>query len=198
MLGLRERRLQNRNLVARYQSCLSDQQRRSSGNNTGKLFHHFNLPNILSEFLHQKAVCLCIHRSIFACGSRAFASCNARWARSCAAVRMRCHDACAHRRDWWATSRYTEWRTIPCWRRTPPASAWSISSILFLAPKAGEKQLCLQLDLWSLGSRRPPPGWASNTVTANFQTATWRGWRRRGASPTWPGSPAEATSALRR
>ena len=85
MLGLRERRWQNRNLVARYQSCLSDQQRRSSGNNTGKLFPHFNLQNILSEFLHQKAVCLCIHRSIFACGSRAFASCNARWARSCGA-----------------------------------------------------------------------------------------------------------------
>ena len=197
MLGSRERRWQNRNLVARYQSCLSDQQRRSSGNNTGKHFPHFNLPNILSEFLHQKAVCLCIHRSIFACGSRAFASCNARWARSCAAVRMRCHDACAHRRDWWATSRYTEWRTIPCWRRTPPPWPCNISTNLFLAPKTWKNQLWQ--DLLTLASRRSLPGWAASTVTADFQRrATWRGWRRGGTWRTWSGSPTEATSALRR
>ena len=60
MLGLRERRWQNRNLVARYQSCLSDQQRRSSGNNTGKLSPHFNFQKFYLSFCIKR---LCVYAS---------------------------------------------------------------------------------------------------------------------------------------
>ena len=199
MLMSRGRPAQNRYLVARYQSCSIDQQSRRSLNKTEKFSLYLNSVSIRSECQHQQIVCTCIYGSIFACRCCALPAVMHDGPGVVVLMRMRCDDACAQRRDWWATSRYTEWRTIPCYRRrTPPPSAWSISSNLFLAPKTGEKQLWPGLDLWSLGSRRPPPGWASNRVTANFQTATWRGWRRRGTWPTWPGSPATTMSAPRR
>ena len=123
ILASRGRPAQNRYLVARYQSCLIDQQSRRSLNNTEKLSPYLNSASIRSEYQHQNIVCACTYGSIFACRCCALPAVMHGGPGVVGSMRMRRNDACAHRRDWWPTSRYTEWRTIPCWRRTPPASA---------------------------------------------------------------------------